>query len=78
MTSPELEDLIARHFEGDLDPAGEARLDELLAADSGAFERFKGLVGVEGLLRARSAEGCEELEGRVMERASGSRSGGGV
>ena len=69
MASAELEDLLARHFEGDLDAAGEARLDELLAADPEAFERFKGLVGVEGLLRARSAdaESRGDLEDRVSE-----------
>jgi hypothetical protein len=66
MTSPELEDLVSRWFEGDLDAAGEARLDELLAADPAAFERFKGLVGVEGLLRARVAD-REGLEVRVAE-----------
>ncbi len=69
MASAELEDLIARHFEGELDAADEARLEELLAEDPGSFDRFKGLVGIEGLLRARGVEpgARADLEGRVAE-----------
>ncbi len=55
MSTPEFEDLLARHFEGTLDEAGAARLDELLAADPAAFERFRGLSEVHGFLRAREA-----------------------
>jgi FecR-like protein len=53
MSTPELEDLLARHFEATLDEAGAARLDEILAADPAAFDRFRGLGEVHGLLRAR-------------------------
>jgi hypothetical protein len=65
-TSAEFEELLARHFDGDLDAAGEARLDELLQADPAAFERFRGLLGIEGLLRAREADGAA-LPGRVLD-----------
>lgn len=69
MSTPELEDLIARFFEGDLDAAGEARLEELLAQNPGVSRRFRNLVGIEGLLRAREADEASrrELCDRVME-----------
>ena len=47
MSTPEFEDLLARHFEGTLGESGEARLDELLAADPSAFERFRGLCEIQ-------------------------------
>ena len=67
MSTPELEDLLARHFEGTLDEAGGARLDELLATDPAAFERFRGLAGIHGLLRAREASEADRdrLEAKV-------------
>ncbi len=73
-STPELEDLLARYFDGTLDPEGEERLDALLSADPDAFERFKGLLGVEGLLRAREGD-VDILPGRVLEtlRAEGPR-----
>jgi hypothetical protein len=65
-STPELEDLLARHFDGLLDAEEEAKLDGLLAADPAAFERFKGLAGIEGLLRAREAD-PDVLPERVLE-----------
>src|SRR5688572_21955200 len=65
-STPELEDLLARHFDGLLDAAETAKLDALLAADPAAFERFKGLAGIEGLLRAREAD-VDALPTRVLE-----------
>ena len=59
MSTPEFEDLLARHFEGTLDEAGGARLDGLLAADPAAFERFRGLSEIHGLLRARETSNPE-------------------
>ncbi|HEX7901726.1 MAG TPA: FecR family protein [Planctomycetota bacterium] len=55
-STPEFEDLLARHFDGLLDAAEQAKLDVLLAADPAAFQRFKELAGIEGLLRARDAD----------------------
>ena len=54
MSARELEGLLADHFEGELDDARAARLDEILAADPDARERFAGLVAVEGMLIARA------------------------
>lgn len=73
-STPDFEDLLARWFDGALDPEEEARLDALLAADPAAFERFKGLLGVEGLLRAREGD-VDLLPGRVLAslRAEGPR-----
>ena len=73
-STPDLEDLLARFFDGSLDAEGEDRLDALLNADPEAFERFRGLLGIEGLLRAREAD-PEVLPGRVLEtlRAEGLR-----
>ncbi len=73
-STPDLEDLLARFFDGSLDPEGEQRLDALLSADPDAFERFKGLLGIEGLLRAREGD-VDVLPGRVLEtlRAEGPR-----
>jgi hypothetical protein len=65
-STPDFEDLLARWFDGDLDPEEEARLDALLAADPAAFERFRGLLGIEGLLRAREGD-VDRLPGRVLE-----------
>ena len=59
MSTPELKDLIARYFEGELGAADEARLEELLDLHPEVFERFKGLVGIEGLLRARETEAAQ-------------------
>ena len=59
MSTPEFEDLLARHFDGTLDEPGAARLDELLDADPAAFERFRGLAEIHGFLRAREASAHE-------------------
>jgi len=67
MDRAELEDLIARFFDGGLSPEEEARLDGLLAADPAAFRRFRELVGIEGLLRARAAPEADVLPARVMQ-----------
>ena len=67
MDRAELEDLIGRFFDGGLAPEEEARLDGLLAADPAAFRRFRELVGIEGLLRARAAPEADVLPARVMQ-----------
>jgi hypothetical protein len=63
-----MEGLVSAHFEGGLDEAGAARLTSALEADARARDRFNRLVAVEGLLRARAADGGrrEALAARVM------------
>ena len=56
MGSAELEELLARYFDGDLDDAAAARLGALLDADPKTLDRFHGLAAIEGLLRAREAD----------------------
>lgn len=51
MTTPEFEELLARHFDGDED----GRLDQMLSEDAAAQARFAGLTRIHGLLRAREA-----------------------
>lgn len=66
MTTPDLEDLLARWFDGLLSEAEEERLDVLLRDDPAAFERFKGLLNIEGLLRAREVD-PKALPARVLD-----------
>jgi len=77
VTGREFEDLLAAHFDGALDQAGAAQLDEFLASDPRAAGRFAELTAVEGLLRARAAGpgATERLAARVMRsvRNGGSR-----
>ncbi len=77
MAPRELEELLATHFDGSGHKSDAAKLDELLAADANARNRFATLARVEGLLRARATTGKTEaqLTSRVVAtlRRAGSR-----